>query len=87
MKTICSFCGKELFSETNENFILCKFCNKYIPQGENSYNKKEVTMVKRKITDIRIENANKVLEFLKSLELEDTEISKTLSRAYTLSKK
>ena len=82
MTTHCSSCGKELTEIPGEKFILCKYCNRFIPTGANSFIKmKGGNKNMGKITDIRIANANKVLELIKSLEVEDKEVTKILSRA------
>lgn len=43
-------------------------------------------MVKEKKREIRIVNANKVLELIKSFGVADEEVTKILSRAYSLHK-
>ena len=44
-------------------------------------NTREVKMAKETITEIRITNANKVLDFIKTLEVEDKQVTKILCRA------
>lgn len=43
-------------------------------------------MAKETITDVRIANAKKVLEFIGTLNVEDKEVTKILNRAYNIFK-
>lgn len=52
--------------------------------NEKPVKEKEIQEKKKSITETRIENANKVLKYLKDLNIEEKEISKVLSRAYNM---
>jgi len=80
MVTVCSCCGRDLI-ETNTDFTVCKYCNRFTPTGnkikggiimvKNSTKSKKEEKVKEKsdkkinINDIRTENSKKVELFLK----------------------
>ena len=84
----CRDCGKEVDVGDESTGCVCsdftqKNYEEYMEKTDEERDKiieKEENMAKETITSKRIENATKVLEFIKTLGVEEKEITKILSR-------
>lgn len=96
----CNNCKKNKYLKEGEKIDKCPYCKStFIQIYENSENKSEdeistlnrdiqikggLKMTKETKTDVRVSNAKKLIEYAKTLGIEDKEISKVLNRAYSI---
>lgn len=96
----CNNCKRNKYLKNEESVDKCPFCKSLyfqIYENKEQHSNEEINslnesreikggakMEKVSKTDVRIANANKVVEFACSLGCDDKEVSKILNRAYSI---